>query len=49
MMVASKLAKQLKLDKGFRIVVNTGEHSKQTVFHLHIHVIGGRKMSYRYA
>ena len=30
--------------KGFRLVVNTGEQAGQTVFHLHIHVIGGRIM-----
>lgn len=31
-------------DKGFRIVANTGTGAGQTVFHLHWHVMGGRKM-----
>lgn len=31
-------------DSGFRFVINTGAHGGQTVFHLHIHVLGGRPM-----
>ena len=27
-------------------IINTGEESGQTVFHLHIHIIGGRKLSW---
>ncbi|MCY0869647.1 MAG: histidine triad nucleotide-binding protein, partial [Firmicutes bacterium] len=29
---------------GFRTVVNTGEDAGQTVFHMHVHVLGGRPM-----
>lgn len=29
---------------GYRLVVNTGAHAGQTVFHVHMHVIGGREM-----
>lgn len=33
-------------DEGFRIVANTGENGGQTVDHLHVHVLGGRAMSW---
>jgi len=29
-------------EKGFRVVINTGEHGGQTVNHLHIHILGGK-------
>ena len=32
--------------RNWRTVINTGEESGQTVFHLHIHFLGGRKMSW---
>jgi histidine triad (HIT) family protein len=31
---------------GYRTIVNTGAHSGQTVFHLHMHIIGGQRMKY---
>ena len=43
--VGSKIAKSKKLDN-WRTVVNTGEESGQTVFHLHIHFLSGRKMQW---
>ncbi len=43
--VAKKVACELGLDeKGFRIAVNTKSDGGQTVNHLHLHVMGGRKM-----
>ena len=33
-------------ESGFRVVVNSGPHAGQSVFHLHVHVIGGRPMSW---
>lgn len=33
-------------DTGYRFVVNTGAHGGQTVFHLHLHVLGGRRMAW---
>ena len=34
------------VDSGFRLVVNTGRQGGQTVGHLHIHVLGGRQMTW---
>jgi histidine triad (HIT) family protein len=46
--VARDLAKQHGIDeKGFRVMVNTGKDGKQTVFHLHMHLIGGRELAGR--
>lgn len=33
-------------EKGYRLVVNCGEDAGQTVFHLHLHVIGGRSLGW---
>ena len=46
MYVAQKLAKQQGLDKGFRLVVNDGQDGAQSVYHLHLHVLGGRQMGW---
>jgi len=41
--VIKTLAEQHELlDAGFRTVINSGESAGQTVFHLHIHLMGGR-------
>ena len=44
--VAVKLAKQLKLDDGYRIVINCLERAGQTVPHLHLHLMGGREFGW---
>ena len=42
----SKVAKIQNIDKsGYRITVNTGAHAMQSVFHIHIHVLGGAQMN----
>ena len=43
--VAAQLAKELKLENGFRIVTNVGEDGGQTVRHLHFHLLGGQKLN----
>ena len=43
---AQKVAKQEKLDKGFRVVINDGVEGCQSVYHLHIHVVGGQQLSW---
>jgi histidine triad (HIT) family protein len=42
MLVAGKVAEQLGVGDAFRLIVNNGENAGQTVFHLHLHIIGGR-------
>jgi histidine triad (HIT) family protein len=43
--VASRVAHQEGLaEKGYRTVINTGAGAGQSVFHLHIHVLGGRPL-----
>ena len=32
-------------DKGYRVIVNTGDDAQQTVHHLHVHVLGGALMN----
>merc|ERR1711865_684352 len=47
MVTAAKVAKQEKLDEnGYRLVINEGTEGCQSVFHLHIHVIGGKQLSW---
>jgi histidine triad (HIT) family protein len=41
-LVAAKLAKERNLDSGYRTVINAGSGAGQTVFHLHMHLLGGR-------
>lgn len=33
-------------DSGYRLVMNTGQHAGQSVFHWHVHVLGGRHMAW---
>jgi histidine triad (HIT) family protein len=44
--VAAKLAKQHQLEAGFRTVFNNGLGAGQSVFHLHLHLLGGRKFEW---
>ena len=44
--VASQIAKDQGYGEAFRLVVNNGEAAGQTVFHLHIHVMGGREFAW---
>ena len=45
--LAPKIANQLGIaENGFRVVVNTGADGGQSVFHLHVHVMGGRPMAW---
>jgi histidine triad (HIT) family protein len=44
--VLRKLAEQLQLTDGYRVVVNCGPHAGQSVDHLHFHLLGGRAMKW---
>ncbi len=45
-LVALRLAQQLGLQEGYRLVVNCKERAGQTVPHLHLHLLGGRDMKW---
>lgn len=47
LLTVSRIARQEGLDGGYRVVVNTGDEGGQTVPHLHLHILGGRKLSER--
>jgi len=41
---AAQVAHRAGLDRGWRLIANTGEDGGQEVFHLHLHVLGGRPL-----
>jgi len=46
LLVAKQVAQDLGLAKGFRLAINNGVDGGQTVDHLHIHILGGRIMTW---
>ena len=44
--VAAKLARQLGVSDGYRVVINCEERAGQTVPHMHLHLLGGRDFSW---
>jgi histidine triad (HIT) family protein len=47
LLAVNETARRLNLaEEGFRTVINTREDGGQTVYHLHIHILGGRFMSW---
>jgi histidine triad (HIT) family protein len=44
MLAAAKVARQLGVGDAFRLVVNNGAEAGQSVFHLHLHILAGRKL-----
>ncbi len=40
-----KIAKDLGLDGGYRVISNVGENGCQSVKHMHFHILGGKKLS----
>ena len=46
-LAAKKIAEKYKInEKGYRLVFNCNEDAGQTVFHIHMHLIGGRKLNW---
>lgn len=44
---ANQIAKEYEIDvEGFRLAFNCGDHGGQEVYHLHMHLLGGRKMKW---
>jgi histidine triad (HIT) family protein len=46
MIVARQVAEEAGIGDAFRVVVNSGEGAGQSVFHLHLHVLGGRSLAW---
>lgn len=46
-LVGRQIAQEKKVDQsGYRLVINTGPDAGQSVFHIHVHLLGGRPMSW---
>jgi histidine triad (HIT) family protein len=46
LLTAKNVAAQQGLGNGYRVVINTGEDGGQTVYHLHLHILGGRALAW---
>jgi histidine triad (HIT) family protein len=46
LLTAGKIAEQENLSSGYRVVINHGKNGGETVPHLHVHVLGGRQMTW---
>ncbi|MBW4441115.1 MAG: histidine triad nucleotide-binding protein [Plectolyngbya sp. WJT66-NPBG17] len=46
LLTVKRVAEQEGLTNGYRVVINTGEDGGQTVYHMHLHLMGGRSMSW---
>ncbi len=46
LLTVKTVAAQLGLQKGYRVVINNGNDGGQTVSHLHLHILGGRFMTW---
>ena len=46
LLTASYVAQLLKLEAGYRVVINNGKDGGEAVPHLHVHVLGGRQMAW---
>jgi histidine triad (HIT) family protein len=44
LLTARKVAQQVGLQNGYRVVINNGNDGGQTVYHLHFHILGDRQM-----
>ena len=46
MLKIPEIARSLELKNGYRVVINTGEDAFQTVKHIHVHIMGKRKLTW---
>lgn len=46
LLICRRIAGDLKLDDGYRVVANVGPDGGQSVDHLHLHILGGRQMGW---
>jgi histidine triad (HIT) family protein len=45
-LIAAKIAREREIEDGYRTVYNVGPKSGQSVFHLHLHLLGGRNLTW---
>lgn len=45
-LTAAAIARQRNIEEGYRTVLNIGPQAGQSVFHLHVHLLGGRRLSW---
>jgi histidine triad (HIT) family protein len=45
-LAAAEIARQRQIEQGYRTVLNVGPGAGQSVFHLHVHLIGGRQLKW---
>jgi len=46
LLTVKRIAEQQNLTSGYRVVINCGPDGGQTVYHLHLHILGGRQMEW---
>ncbi|MEH1939225.1 MAG: histidine triad nucleotide-binding protein [Nostoc sp.] len=46
LLTVKRVAEVAGLKNGYRVVINTGDDGGQTVYHLHIHILGGRQLNW---
>lgn len=46
LLTARQVAQNAGLNNGYRLVINTGDDGGQTVSHIHLHILGGRQMTW---
>lgn len=46
LLIVQKVAREVGLNNGYRVVINNGNDGGQTVSHLHLHILGERKMTW---
>lgn len=46
LLTAATVANSLQLEKGYRVIINNGSDGGETVPHMHVHVLGGRAMTW---
>ncbi len=47
LLAANKIARELGVEDAFRVVISNGAEAGQTVFHLHLHILAGRRFRER--
>ncbi|AHJ26886.1 histidine triad nucleotide-binding protein [Nodularia spumigena CS-584] len=46
LLTAQRVAAEAGLNNGYRVVINNGADGGQSVYHLHLHILGGRQMAW---